>query len=217
MTSGIIPIGLTKRIIPLNEIVLNDNLNITRLKKKFDVDHNDPIMGIYAFWLLNDLDKTIKLNKVISLIGPDERPTFSIWQDNLTRDSDQMCLYIGKTANFTDRIAMHLMLGTDNWYCPEKPGELLEKLNELKKKHDNTDFIFKRNSQCQFRAGFEHLFKRVISDDERRSILTNHIGISFHEIRPEDGGYDLSINERYYLENLCIGYFRPWFNLDSER
>ncbi len=25
------------------------------------------------------------------------------------------------------------------------------------------------------------------------------------------------VSERFYLEDLAIGYYRPWFNVDSER
>lgn len=70
----------------------------------------------------------------------------------------------------------------------------------------NSHTLVKRTSGCQFRAGVEHLFKNK--------------GMSFHD---ELGKFGVSFFsepdfiQRFYMEDLAIGYYRPWFNLDCER
>ena len=68
-------------------------------------------------------------------------------------------------------------------------------------------FLVKRTSSCQLRAGIEHLFKNKTRSSLEEKL--KHFGISFY---PET-----DFINRFYLEDLAIGYYRPWFNLDSER
>lgn len=187
--------------------------NIIELK---DVELSN-ISCIYAFWLMKPYDDSL-LYKTVSFKGPGKSIVKTKWQNYIAPNAEYQCLYIGKTTKLKSRISMHLMNDTTDWHSIENmPKKLRDKYKKLNKKHKSTDFIFKRNSQCQFRAGFEHLFKNIKSD-ARKEIMQKHIGFSFFEIKKETkNGFDESINDRFYFEDLAIGYFRPWFNLDSER
>lgn len=188
--------------------------NIVELK---DIDLSNK-SGIYAFWLLKQYDTKL-LHKEVSFKGPGKQIVKTEWQDYIALNTKYRCLYISKTTKLKNRISWHLMNGTYTWYdIGDMTPKLKDKYKKISKKHKSTDFIFKRNSQCQFRAGFEYLFKNKAFDDKRKEILMTDIGLSFLEIKRENyNGLDKSINERFYLEDLAIGYFRPWFNLDSER
>ncbi len=216
MLSPNIPPELTQRIYKFKDLLYNEQVSELMIKRKFDLQGREKITGIYAFWLIKGFDESVKLNKVVSMIGRDGNQTYTLWQDNLTEETENICLYTGWTDDLIGQIDNHLMLNVQNWYKPHKNPNLEERLNEVYKKHDNLDFIFMRNPDCRFRAGFEHLFQRVLKDEERMQILEEHIGLSFYEIIPDKGVYDLSINEAFYLEHLCIGYLKPWFNLNVE-
>lgn len=172
---------------------------------------NEPVSAIYAFWWLgdsNELNDSSKLNLQVKLKGKEISKSHeqffnensieknseghiihTITWDTNWFNSELPCMYIGKTSNLSSRIGNHLMLKTNKW-------------------KSNGGFLYKPNSSCQFRSGFEHLFQNY---PERKELMENKVGLTFQY-------FDWNaVAERFYLEDLAIGYFRPWFNIDSER
>ncbi len=189
--------NLANSPIPLKDVIGSDNkLSKKSLLNNFNINN---VGGIYAFWLIKEFTNTADLQKKINLWGAGHRKIEVTWED--FKQSNFQCLYIGKTTKLANRISMHLSLGTKEWY------------NDLPDNRVFTDgHVLKRNSQCQFRAGFEHLLKYFDEDINRIDLIKNHVGITFI---PFDG--DNHVSTRFYLEDYAIGYYQPWFNLDSER
>jgi len=155
------------------------------------------IKGIYAFWWIGK--NKYEFYRKVAFKGPRNKADNLLkvtWKPFVPELCNYQCLYVGKTTNIIQRIGMHLVLQTDDWY--DKPEYIALK---------NNNRIVKRTTQCQLRAGLEHLFQNVKED--HLEILKNEVGITFLPID--------DMVERFYLEDLAIGYFRPWFNLDSER
>lgn len=175
------------------------------------------IEGLYAFWWTGSIEDLSALNRNVTIQGKqltkEERKNTNgkykfheiVWAWNL--NESPVCLYVGKASNIQKRIKQHLLMNKPSveWYSKHeiiRNGRRQDKHPDI---NDNT--VIKRTSSCQFRAGLEHLYK-----NEKHLTLTErlkHIGIS---TIPND-----NMKERFYLEDLAIGYFRPWFNLDSER
>lgn len=163
--------------------------------------------GIYSFWWTGDFEILRNANTKVTLIGKKikgkQEKIEHEWQ--ISDNGSAICLYIGKTTNIKQRIAKHLYITKDwkDWYTLPKQnnkeiGNLLAKKNA----------IYKPNTVCQFRAGLQHLLK---NNEEIKTVedTFKYIDISFIEI--------LDVGERFYLENLAIGSYRPLFNIDSER
>ena len=66
-----------------------------------------------------------------------------------------------------------------------------------------------KTTSCQLRFGIEHVFKE---DMQPLEIIHNKVGFSYEEMDGQDG-----VVERFFKEDLLIGTWRPWFNIDSER
>ena len=175
--------------------------------------------GVYAIWWNDSISVLRALNRQIHFQGKvvtiNERKGDntlgqyhiheSEWNWNL--ENSPVCLYVGKASNIATRIKQHLELRIPSidWYSPFK----IRRQREWQPKTPDisTHFLIKRTSSCQLRAGIEHLFKNEPASDIRDKV--EHFGISFY---PET-----DFINRFYLEDLAIGYYRPWFNLDSER
>ncbi len=116
-------------------------------------------------------------------------------------------LYIGKTTIFRKRISQHLRLKTETWKkqttepYPDETGSI------------HGIMLDKPTSTCQFRSGIEHLFPGL----SREQLLEKFKKIELCFLPTINGHENQGIKDRFYLENLAIGYFRPWFNVDSER
>jgi len=177
----------TNKFILLKDFIVNNEISKAKFTKLFPNDR-----GIYALWLIQDLDTQLNLD--VQFKGPRNKENIYISSNysKIEKPFKYQCLYIGKTTNFKNRISMHLMLGTKDWYSGKTA----------------TNSILKRNTQCQFRAGFEHILKNSKCSDNRE-LMINSVGLSFV---PKE-----SFEDRFFLENLAIGYYKPWFNLDSER
>lgn len=172
---------------------------------------NELVSAIYAFWWIGDsseLNDSSKLYLEVKLKGKKINKTdkeflknnsnridlnghiiHTIKWNNDWFNTELPCLYIGKTTNLVSRIGQHLMLKKKEWVY-------------------NNGFLYKHNSSCQFRSGFEHLFQNF---QNRKDIMLNKVGITFQSFNWND------VADRFYLEDLAIGYLRPWFNIDSER
>jgi len=203
---GANPICLNK-LINKNGQSLNYNATFEfGLRKK-----SEPVSAIYAFWWLGNSDELKSYSDLILQVKIKGKKTNKTYQEfysdnskvkvtkghiihTITWDTEWFnsrlpCLYIGKTSNLCSRIGSHLMLKTREW-------------------KSNPEYLYKPTSACQFRSGFEHLFQKY---PERRKLMLNQVGISFQGFNWNE------VAERFYLEDLAIGYFRPWFNIDSER
>jgi hypothetical protein len=159
--------------------------------------------GVYALWMMKDME--FELNLSVEFKGtrnsdpPYEKSKF-LTNSNV---EDYQCLYVGKSSNFAQRISMHLMMDTPEYYAkPETSNDYIKRWEK------NKNQILKRNSQCQFRAGFEHIIRNSGLKDTRE-LMIKSIGLTFIPIT--------AFEERFYFEDLAIGYYKPWFNLDSER
>lgn len=131
--------------------------------------------------------------------------------DNGKDTSLTVCpLYVGKTSLLKNRIRLHLQWpGPGSKY---KEKDAASGLTPIKTKYKD-QYIFKHTTACQFRAGFEYLF-RDECQETRTKYLYNNIGISIATTASDvvDG-----FEDRFFTEDLLIGAFRAPFNLDSER
>lgn len=190
----------------MDKIVEHLRLEVKNLQNVFNLDVNSMTAiypkeiknaaGVYSFWWIGDKSALINANREIGIVGPKislENTIYITWDWNI--EQDVIPLYIGKSTNIDSRIRQHLMLGTKSWYDRD------EKMRTLKKK----------TTACQFRSGFEHLFKNE-SLQTRKKLLAENIGFSYYIIDGKN-----SFVDRFYIEDYLIGYLRPWFNLDSER
>jgi hypothetical protein len=159
----------------------------------FDKDKEE---GIYVF-LYEKKDENIEeLKRSLFIKGPKNSENNKTENDNVIWDYDKekkfICLYVGKTTNFKERLKDHLLLGTD----------------QLPNKGDKKNQLNKKTTACQLRSGFDYLYsKEKVNIKEK---LINHLFVSFYPVKDD-------FIKRFYLENYFIWRFKPWFNLDSER
>ena len=143
---------------------------------------------IYAFWIKNIHRTAELLHRELCINGPKGKPEKITWDWNLHENS--ILLYVGKTTNFKSRIKKHLLLGTNNW------------------EHKPNNYLNKKTTACQLRAGIEHLLKHSkplnTIDFMLNNILVNAVKLD-------------ELTSRFYAEDLAIGKGKPWFNIDSER
>jgi len=144
--------------------------------------------SIYAFWLDNSNKEAELLHRRLRITGPNGSNEEITLDWNL--NNDFILLYVGKTTNFKNRLKKHLLLGTHTW------------------EHKEKNYLNKKTTACQLRAGVEHLIKYSSIDNGIDFMLSN-IRISIIEM---DG-----LVERFFAEDLAIGKGKPWFNVDSER
>ncbi len=148
--------------------------------------------GVYAFWWIEKRQELLASNRVVQKVGPkgQDPVTFRYkagWPDDLYYP----CLYVGRSTNIWQRFSQHIDRGSKG-RLPYKLGANKNKIRKL--------------TSCQLRYGIEHIFK---NDKNPMDIIDNKVGFSFCTInRTED---------RFYKENLLIGTWKPWFNVDSER
>ena len=199
---------LLKNIFPFWNYFKENKLNLKSLSGKD---------GVYAFWWMNDEDfKVIKsLNLDVVIKGKQNRKSenstekFIVYEtkwDLTPIVADRICLYVGKSHDIANRVEQHLYQSfKHHWY----------KHNEHKLKFRLDNMLLKRTTACQLRAGIEHLYKFRVEGFNFHEILKGHIGISFY--RSESALQEDKMKERFYLEDLAIGYLKPLFNLDSER
>jgi hypothetical protein len=116
------------------------------------------------------------------------------------KDEEWVCLYVGKSTDILQRVKWHLLdrVASEAWY------DAMER-KDKPYKQPTEGFVYKRNSMCQFRAGMEHKGYGL-------QAIKDNIYIS--TASPEEPN---AVTHRFYLEDLAIGLFRPWFNVDSER
>ena len=183
----------------INEDILREmynpkKINEIHLQTKIDLEEKP---GIYAFWWMGDKQKLLTSYKEIELAGPGGDIKHLRFKDWWPADSPYPCLYVGKTTNLKNRFGLHIKSGSKGVLHP-----YIQRPQKAKAK----------TTTCQLRYGIEHIFR-----DEKNplDIISNDVGFSYSLMG--DNKENDPVHERFYLENLLIGHFRPWFNLDSER
>lgn len=156
--------------------------------------------GVYAFWWLGPKEKLLAGNTRILLKGPNKNKEQA---DNLvTVDYKDWwpdclpypCLYVGKSTNIKKRFGLHIKRGSARRLheaCPES--------HKAKPK----------TTSCQLRHGIEHVFP---DEQNPLGLINENVGFSCSVDFPNN-----PVAERFFAEDLLIGQWRPWFNVDSER
>lgn len=155
--------------------------------------------GVYAFWWDGNGQSSLSEmagGKHLHFKGPDGHGEFDLdvteligrrLQNGLTP------LYVGKSfSSIADRVGKHLCLGSRRVVSPERCGAVSPR----------------KTTTCQLRDRLDRLFPQI--DDTR--ILLKNIKVSWVELCGKD-----HFSQRFFLEDLAIGIFRPAFNVDSER
>ncbi len=150
--------------------------------------------GVYAFWWIGPRADLMAGNRHISLKGPGGGRVNVEYRDWWPVDLVYPCLYVGKTTNVRQRFYQHVISG-----CPDR----------LHQAHPENHKAKPKTTSCQLRFGIEHVFPNKV--DPLRVIL-DFVGFSYRTEFPDN-----PIAERFFEEDLMVGRWRPWFNIDSER
>jgi hypothetical protein len=103
-------------------------------------------------------------------------------------------LYVGKNASdIAKRVGLHLKLKTPRTVPPEAVNGFCERMT----------------TSCQVRDRLDRLFPNI---PDTRSLALNNLALSYVQLQGTG-----AFVERFYLEDLAVGVFRPIFNVDSER
>lgn len=151
--------------------------------------------GVYAFWWLGDKRDLLSANTQMTLKGPGEKPVVIEYKDWWPDELEYPCLYVGKATKIKTRFSQHIRNGTDGRMHPS-PNTRNDKLKP-------------KTTSCQLRFGIEHIFK---NETNPLKLIHKNVGFSYEQINGEN-----AIVERFFKEDLLIGKWRPWFNIDSER
>jgi len=100
-------------------------------------------------------------------------------------------LYVGKSTNLPNRVGQHLLLKADNFWTRSGDIKYISRL---------------RTTFCQVRYGIEVIFA---GESRTKRIMLDNVSLTVVS--------ESSLVTRFYLEDLAIGYLKPWFNLDTER
>ena len=147
---------------------------------------------------------------------------FEIAKQDRHFETAMIPLYVGKSTNLYSRVRQHLMPGTESSSAyltkRNKKGEIVKQANYTAK----PSTIFKRDTQSQFRAGMEYVFRREAMKDDGYTfrMIREHIHFSYRVVEDNDDEVSAprhAFKRRFYWEDLLIGTLQPWFNLDGER
>jgi len=152
------------------------------------------VAGVYAFWWIGERSHLLGANRHIKLKGPGQRLVDVEYKDWWPEELVYPCLYVGKTTNLKNRFSLHIK-GGSRQRLHDIP------LNNQKQKPNTTS--------CQLRYGIEHVFK---TEANPLKLIMEKVGFSYTTAFPYN-----AIAERFFEEDRLIGYWRPWFNIDSER
>lgn len=218
----------TNKPVLLKEIANPDGIRRREiLEKVADIPHEDllgknpkelstiRIRGLYALWWLGDWQELLKGNTRVELVtSRGVKDVTLIWGTagipGYCLEKNQFPLYIGKTTNLLQRLSQHLALKTENWYKPMKKVQLVAGKAEEQNIEPVEGRLYKRTNLSQFRSGVEHLFKGM--DQNIIELIRENVGITFVPIAERE-----DVSRRFYYEDFAIGYYKPWFNVDSER
>lgn len=169
--------------------------NIVPVRSIWKREHSLPeTNGVYAFWWIGDRDELLQSNRHIVLKGPRELPVDVEYRDWWPKEVKWPCLYVGKSTNIKNRFSQHI------------------KKNCLGRLHHPVEGNFKAKpctTSCQLRFGIEHIFPR---EQDPLAVIERNVGFSY-----KTEFSDNAVAERFFEEDRLVGYYRPWFNIDSER
>jgi hypothetical protein len=171
---------------------------------------NSPLEGLYAFvWVGPEV---LKDNVVLNLKGKKLKDDVGHAQHQVVwrlSDFPEEChaagrfpLYIGKTTTLFNRVKQHLHLSKEDWMDSRREYRKAESKDVAYQQ----GFLHKHSTACQFRSGMQHLYPL-----DKAGFIAKLANIELCFMPSSD------VQDRFYLEDLAIGYFRPWFNVDSER
>lgn len=155
--------------------------------------------GVYAIWW-NAADSVAfvkkSVGKILHFSGPQghgEIP-LKITRQHFTRHENGMIpLYVGKSfRSIAKRVGQHLCLGSARMVEQADCGRLTPR----------------KRTSCQVRDRLDRLYPEL---GDTRSLLAS-LRISWVELCGVKHFAD-----RFYLEDLAVGRWRPLFNLDTER
>jgi hypothetical protein len=150
--------------------------------------------GVYAFWWVGQKSELLSANRRICLKGPGGQSVNVEYRDWWPKEVTYPCLYVGKSTDIRKRFSQHI---------------LRNKRERLHKTNSNFEKAKPYNSSCQLRFGIEHIFPK---NNDPMGIILASVGFSW-----STDFADNAIAERFFEEDLLVGYLRPWFNIDSER
>lgn len=150
--------------------------------------------GVYAFWWISPKSDLMKANRHIVLKGPGERPVDVEFLDWWPSDLAHPCLYVGKSTNIKKRFSLHIK------------RDSIGRLHQIPKSNEKQRAV---TTSCQLRYGIEHIFP---NSQDPLQIIKDNVGFSYRTNFSKN-----AIAERFYTEDLLIGTWKPWFNVDSER
>lgn len=171
--------------------------SISRISDVYTSRQESPLpedAGVYAFWWLGDKESLLNGRTDITLKGPSGAPVQVKYENWWPDDVPHPCLYIGKSTNIKKRFAMHIRNGT---------------YGRMHEKQDGNDKGLPKTTSCQLRFGIEHVFPDI---GQPLELIHESVGFSY-EVMSGDN----AVVERFFKEDLLIGQWRPWFNIDSER
>ena len=154
--------------------------------------------GVYVFWWRNSVEEFLKSlqNRIFHFRGPSGVGLqWNIERDWLqTAENGLLPLYVGKNAsNIAKRVGLHLKLKTPRTVSAKAVNGVCERIT----------------TSCQVRDRLDRLFPDL---EDTRPLALNNLALSYVQLQG-DGGFV----ERFFLEDLAVGLFRPIFNVDSER
>jgi len=150
--------------------------------------------GVYAFWWLGDREALLQANSHIVLKGPGKKPVDVYFREWWPPEIEFPCLYVSKSTNIKKRFSLHIKRK-----CPGR-------LHQIPDTNEKQKLV---TTSCQLRYGIEHVFRE---NEEPLNIIFNNVGFSYTTNFTEN-----SVAERFFAEDLLIGTWKPWFNIDSER
>lgn len=149
------------------------------------------VEGLYVFWWIGDRKIILGSRRTIYMQGPSKKAMEVDLADWFPEGLKFIPLYVGKSTNLPSRVGQHLLLKTDSYRT--KSGDI--------------KYISRpKTTSCQLRHGIEVLF---VGEPDSKSLMLDNVGLT---VVPET-----RFATRFYLEDLAIGYLKPWFNLDTER
>jgi hypothetical protein len=150
--------------------------------------------GVYAFWWVGKKAELMSANRHMVLKGPGGCSVDVQYRDWWPTELAYPCLYVGKSTNIKKRFSLHIKRD-----CPKRLHLVLADNRKLKP----------CTTSCQLRYGIEHVFRNEAKPLE---IIFRAVGFSY-----STKFKDNAIAERFYEEDRLVGWYRPWFNIDSER
>jgi hypothetical protein len=202
-----------EKSIPVSSLIPKNNLSTKKIKEEFG-QLAEGEMGIYAFWWKGMRSEFNSLPK-FKATAPGGEEIILQWSFadfpkecyNIGEQVGKFPLYIGKTTVFVKRLGQHLKLGTYKW-------------TQIPYWKDGMDApspqrLSKPTSTCQLRTGLEYLFS--CQDYNAYRSLLKKVEVTYIPIKTQGNDVRVDVSARFYLEDLAIGYYRPWFNVDSER